>query len=155
MGTMADQPYLDSAYKLCGYDGEPRMKLSTDKSNLPGLKQIVRQYGDGAAAGDGEATGDTICTWEEAMEPSGNGSVPDGEPLLTCVMRNGERTEAGRPRPLDDIRAYAAEQIQRLPARIRDIDPAESVYPVALSPRLADRRDAVRQSLQRRMKPST
>jgi len=149
MGTMADQPYLDSAYKLCGYDGEPRMKLSTDKSNLPGRKQVVRHFDDD------EATGDTICTWEEATEPSANGSAPGGVPLLECVMRNGERTEAGRPRPLDDIRAYAAAQIHRLPARIRDIDPAESAYSVALSPRLADRRDAVRQFLQRRMKSST
>ena len=148
MGTMADQPYLDSAYKLCGYDGEPRMKLSTDKSNLPGRKQVVRQFDEGVAIGD------TICTWEEAMEPSGNDSVPDGESLLECVMQNGERTVSGRVRPLDDIRAYAAAQIQRLPARIRDIDPAEPAYPVTLSSRLAVRRDAVRQSLQRRMKPS-
>jgi nicotinate phosphoribosyltransferase len=138
MGTMADQPYLDSVYKLCGYDGEPRMKLATDKSNLPGRKQVLRTTEDDTLAGD------VICTADEA-------DSREGTPLLQCVMRNGERTDAGRPRPLDDIRAYAAEQIDRLPDRLLRLDSAQPGYEVQISELLARKRDRVQENLNRKM----
>ena len=39
VGTAGDTPYLDTAYKLVEYAGRPVMKLSTDKTTLPGAKQ--------------------------------------------------------------------------------------------------------------------
>ncbi|PEN13211.1 nicotinate phosphoribosyltransferase [Longibacter salinarum] len=138
MGTMADQPYLDSAYKLSGYDGAPRMKLAKDKSNLPGRKQVMRLFDDG------EATQDVICIAEEAGDQ-------DGTPLLMCVMKDGERTEAGRPRPLDDIRAEAARQVKALPERLRQLDLADPPYDVSISSALENRRDAVQANLRDRM----
>jgi len=142
MGTMADQPYLDSAYKLSGYDGEPRMKLATDKSNLPGRKQVIRRFEQG------RATEDVICTAEEAASM-------EGTSLLDMVMKDGRRTEAGRTRSLDDIRDDGARQLTALPDRIQQIEPTETPYPVHLSPALEQRRDRVRASLRGKMNIST
>jgi nicotinate phosphoribosyltransferase len=136
MGTMADQPYLDSAYKLANYAGKPRMKLSTEKSNLPGRKQVVRQFENGVADCD------IITTHDETI---------DGEPLLQCVMKDGARTDAGQPRALDDLRAHAAEQQARLPSRLRALSDARPAYSVTLSDRLAANLEATRERLESEM----
>jgi nicotinate phosphoribosyltransferase len=136
MGTMADQPYLDSAYKLAGYAGQPRMKLSKEKSNLPGRKQIYRQF-------DGDtAMRDVIAAHDESVE---------GTPLLECVMKDGERTEAGQPRSLDRIRDYAEAQRQQLPERLRRIEPADPPYDVTLSDRLQSDLEQTREELEAKM----
>ncbi len=136
MGTMADQPYLDSAYKLCSYAGTPRMKLSSEKSNLPGRKQIYRFFEDETAARD------VIATAEEAP-PEG------GAPLLTCVMKGGRRTDAGR-RSLPEIRAHAEAATRRLPERLHVLGEADPPYEVALSKKLQQRLDETRRALERR-----
>jgi nicotinate phosphoribosyltransferase len=136
MGTSEDQPALDSAYKLSGYAGTPRMKLATDKSNLPGRKQIVRQYGDGTAVRDVIATED---------EPT------NGAPLLERVMADGERTEAGAARPLEAIREHAAARRAELPSHLRSATTSDLDYEVVLSDaletRLEDTRDALEQTM--------
>ena len=136
MGTMADQPYLDSAYKLAGYAGKPRMKLSKEKSNLPGRKQVVRQFEAGAAVRD------VIAAHDESV---------DGELLLTPVMENGARTDAGQPRALDDIRAHAETQQKRLPEQLQTIDEADPPYEVVLSDRLEQELEATRERLEEQM----
>jgi putative nicotinate phosphoribosyltransferase len=137
MGTSADQPALDSAYKLCGYAGEPRMKLSSQKSNLPGRKQIVRQYEDGTAVRD------VIVTENE------NGHA--GAPLLDRVMADGERTETGAARPLDALREHAAARVAELPPRLRALDKSDEGYDVVLSDameaRLNDTRTALHEAM--------
>ncbi|NBC17876.1 MAG: nicotinate phosphoribosyltransferase [Bacteroidetes bacterium] len=136
LGTIADQPYLDTAYKLCGYAGEGRMKLSTDKSNLPGRKQLYRVM-------DGEtASHDVIALHDEPH---------DGEPLLECVMRNGERTEAGRQRPLDVLRERTEQRVAQLPDRLRALDEAEEPYEVRLSEGVSSLLDATRDRLEQQM----
>jgi nicotinate phosphoribosyltransferase len=136
LGTVADQPYLDTAYKLCGYAGEGRMKLSTDKSNLPGRKQVFRVM-DGATAAY-----DVIAL---------HGEAHDGMPLLECVMRDGERTEAGRPQPLDALRDQAEQRIAQLPDRLRTIDKADAPYEVHLSEGVSSLLDATRERLEAQM----
>jgi nicotinate phosphoribosyltransferase len=136
MGTMADQPYLDSAYKLAGYAGKPRMKLSKAKSNLPGRKQVVRQFEGGTAVRD------VIASHDETI---------DGEPLLAPVMVDGTRTDAGRSRSLDDLRAHAETQRERLPARLHALDAAQPPYEVALSDRLEQELHATRERLEEQM----
>ncbi len=136
MGTMADQPYLDSAYKLAGYAGKPRMKLSKEKSNLPGRKQVVRQFEDGSAVRD------VITAYDESI---------DGEPLLECMMKDGARTDAGPPHSLDDIRAYAATQQDRLPDRLHALSDANPPYAVTLSDQLAADVEATREQLEAQM----
>jgi len=136
MGTSADQPALDSAYKLSGYAGTPRMKLATDKSNLPGRKQVVRQYEDGTAVRD------VIATEDEQTH---------GAPLLERVMADGERTEAGAARPLTAVREHAAARLDELPARLRAPTAANRDYNVVLSDaleeRLEDTRDALAETM--------
>ena len=136
MGTSADQPALDSAYKLCGYAGEPRMKLSAEKSNLPGRKQVVRQY-------DGEvAVRDVIATEAEQIS---------GAPLLERVMAGGERTESGTARPLTALREHASARLSELPAQLRALDLETSGYEVVLSDAMKARLDTTREALQQKM----
>ena len=137
MGTSADQPALDSAYKLCGYAGEPRMKLSSEKSNLPGRKQIVRQYEDGTAVRDVIAT--------EADDPHA------GSPLLDRVMADGTRTEAGAARPLDALREHAAARVAELPDRLRTLETSDEGYDVILSDAMEERLNDTRTALHEEM----
>lgn len=136
MGTSADQPALDSAYKLCGYAGTPRMKLSSGKSNLPGRKQVMRQYENGTAARD------LIVGEDERLE---------GAPLLELVMRDGERTEAGTRRPLDAIREHAAARIAELPDRLHGLKTDIEAYPVELSGAMEERLASTRTELEESM----
>ncbi|MFJ5879782.1 nicotinate phosphoribosyltransferase [Streptomyces sp. NPDC093088] len=76
VGTAADAPYLDMAYKLVEYDGRPVMKLSSAKVTAPGPKQVFR----------GPGFHDVVALAHE--EPPGG-----TEPLLRTVMRAGLRTE--------------------------------------------------------------
>jgi nicotinate phosphoribosyltransferase len=117
MGVSADAPSLDIVYKLAEYGGRGRLKLSTGKRVLPGLKQVFR------FEENGEAVRDVIGQADES---------PPARPLLHEVMRDGRRLDAGRV-DLDEIRDYAAREMAALPDRIRDLDPAEPPYEVTIS----------------------
>jgi nicotinate phosphoribosyltransferase len=136
MGTSADQPALDSAYKLSGYAGIPRMKLSKEKSNLPGRKQVVRQYEEGLAVRD------VIATETEQIS---------GAPLLERVMAGGERTEAGAARPLPAIREHASARLSELPDRLRALNPDGPDHEVVLSDGLEERLHETRRTLEEQM----
>ncbi|MFB6272740.1 MAG: nicotinate phosphoribosyltransferase [Salinibacter sp.] len=136
MGTSADQPALDSAYKLSGYAGKPRMKLAKEKSNLPGRKQVMRQYEEGMAVRD------VIATEEEQI---------GGSPLLERVMADGKRTEAGASRPLTALREHAEARLAELPARLRALDPDVPDHEVILSDGLEARRRTTREALEEKM----
>ncbi len=114
MSVSADAPSLDLAYKLAAYAGEPRTKLAPGKRILPGRKQVFR----------GE--GDVIARADERL---------DGTPQLRPVVRNGARVASRAT--LAEARRAAAENVARLPPRLRALDPAEPAYPVTISPRLA------------------
>lgn len=133
MGTIADQPYLDSVYKLSGYAGKPRMKLSTNKSNLPGRKQVFRTYKDGVAGGD------VIAAHDEEL---------DGEPLLQEVMRNGERLPTAAS-SLEEIREHARKTLSALPDELQAVEKHDPPYDVQLSRRLQWRLEATRRQLER------
>jgi len=140
MGTSADHPALDSAYKLSGYAGEPRMKLSKAKSNLPGRKQVVRQYENGMAVRD------VIATDAEQVS---------GAPLLERVMANGQRTEAGASRPLTALREHATARLAELPTRLRALSPDVPPHEVVLSDGLEARRRSTRRALEAEMAAET
>ncbi len=137
MGTSADQPALDSAYKLCAYADQPRMKLSSEKSNLPGRKQVIRQYEEGTAVRDVIAT-------EESDRHA-------GAPLLERVMAEGERTDAGSERPLDALREHAAARIAELPARVQALEADSEDYEVVLSDAMEQRLNETRSNLREAM----
>ncbi|WP_018950377.1 nicotinate phosphoribosyltransferase [Thioalkalivibrio sp. ALMg11] len=134
MGIATDAPDLDIAYKLAEYAGEGRLKLSSGKPILPGAKQIYRRREGNRFAGD------TIGR-EDETQP--------GEPLLQPVMRDGQRLP-GHARDLDTLREYARGQLEQLPPGIRAIEPAETPYPVAISPALQAHQDAVTRTIQAR-----
>jgi nicotinate phosphoribosyltransferase len=131
MGVSEDAPCLDMAYKLSGYAGRGRIKLSPDKANLPGPKQVYRSLRGGRAAGDVLAA---------------RGERVDGRPLLVPVMRAGRRTAAGED-SLADARRRAREEQALLPDACLDLDPMPAPYPVELSPALAAETERLRRAL--------
>jgi nicotinate phosphoribosyltransferase len=134
MGVSSDAPYLDMAYKLSGYAGEGRIKLSPHKGNLPGAKQIHRLERGGRACGDVLAL---------------RGEAQAGRPLLVPVMRGGRRLPAGEV-SLAEARERAQQELARLPEACLGLEPAEPPYPVELSPALAERTRSLRKELAER-----
>jgi nicotinate phosphoribosyltransferase len=121
MVTSADAPYLDCAYKLQEYAERARRKRSEGKATWPGRKQAYRAYDT-----SGVMTGD-VLTLETDPQP--------GEALIQPTMRNGKRVRA--PETLEDIRRRAAEQLQRLPPHLRELEDAPP-YPVTVAPALRE-----------------
>ncbi|NMO18946.1 nicotinate phosphoribosyltransferase [Pyxidicoccus fallax] len=125
MGVSADAPSLDMAYKLVEYAGKARVKLSEGKVLLPGAKQVYRQEEDGVALAD-------VLTRRGAVAP--------GRPLLRPVMRAGKRLPGASP-ALADVRAFAKQEVSRLPPGVRALTPARPPYPVRLGTELERARD--------------
>ena len=125
-----DAPYMDAVYKLVAYAGRNRIKLSSEKATLPGRKQVFR------TVEGGEMVRDVIAARDEAA---------DGEPLLVQVMSGGRRLPAGET-TLEQARTHAHAQRERLPARLRALEPAQPPYPVEVSARLRDEQDRLRRA---------
>lgn len=131
MGVSADAPSLDIVYKLVEYAGRGRMKLSPGKAVHPGRKQIFR------VERERFADHDVVGRRDEA---------PCGRPLLEQVMREGVRLPAGRV-TLDAARARARAELDRLPPRLRRLQPASPPYRVDISTALAEDADKLRKVL--------
>jgi nicotinate phosphoribosyltransferase len=131
MGVASDAPSLDIAYKLVAYAGRGRMKLSTGKPILPGRKQVFRLERDAVAAED------VIAQHDEAQA---------GRPLLVPVMKDGRRLAAGQD-DLQTARRRARDELNRLPAAVRALEPADPAYPVDISPALSQARDQLKARL--------
>jgi len=97
IGTSADAPYTDIAYKLVQYDGRPVLKLSSGKKTLVGEKQVYRFYENG------KIRRDVIALRDEAL---------DGEPLLSQVMKSGRRL--GEAESLETIRERFQQEFEHL-----------------------------------------
>ena len=117
LGVSYDAPALDIVYKLVEYADRPVVKLSQDKQTLGGRKQFFRRYAE-----SGEMLEDIIALRDEELE--------DAEPFLFPVMARGKRLRD--PTPLDEIRKYAAENLARLPSRLKTLRKTAS-YPVQQS----------------------
>jgi nicotinate phosphoribosyltransferase len=131
VGVSADAPWTDMAYKIVCYNNRPVMKLSTGKVSFPGAKQVYRLLGsDGAMAQDVIALGD-----EEA---------PEGEGLLTQVMKDGQPTN---PHPsLTEIRERFRQEFEAFEDRFKTlVDPP--LYPVTTSAALDRLTERVRTEL--------
>ncbi|MGH8836948.1 MAG: nicotinate phosphoribosyltransferase [Actinomycetes bacterium] len=118
VGTSADAPYLDTAYKLVEYAGRPIMKLSPGKATTPGPKQVFR----------GRGLDDVIACRDED-------TPPDAEPLLEAVMVAGQRVEA----QLEPAEAVAAAR-QRFELDLATTPPASRRIrqPVVRRPRRSE-----------------
>ncbi|KOG09073.1 MULTISPECIES: nicotinate phosphoribosyltransferase [Streptomyces] len=130
VGTAADAPYLDAAYKLVEYDGRPVMKLSSAKVTAPAPKQVFRGLG----------LRDVIGLANE--EP------PEGtEPLLRTVMRGGLRTDP--PDTLAAARARFEADVAALPEAAGRIEGPVPPVPV-VSTRLSALTTVVRHRIEAR-----
>jgi nicotinate phosphoribosyltransferase len=134
LAVSGDAPDIDFAYKLVEYAYQPRMKLSSSKINRPGRKQVFRRFENG------QMTGDVIARFHEKIA---------GEALLQPVMKNGRRL-AGQV-SLASARDYAQRQLRTLPARLKDLNPVDPGYPVAISDELEKTTTALQDTLQQQM----
>ncbi|HXU92443.1 MAG TPA: nicotinate phosphoribosyltransferase [Gallionella sp.] len=116
--TSADVPYLDCAYKLQEYAGEPRRKRSIGKATWPGRKQVWRRYDE-----QGRMTGDVVSLEDDHQA---------GEPLLVPVMRDGRRLTQPS---LEEARSHAARNLRQLPAPLALLEEGPA-YPVEIAPAL-------------------
>lgn len=117
MGVSADQPYLDSVYKISAYAHTGRLKLAEGKETLPGHKQVFR------VGTESRASHDVIGLHDEPIA---------GRPLLAKVMEAGVRLPAGHV-SLSEIRAHAHTALATLPERLRSLRAADPPYDVRLS----------------------
>jgi len=126
LGTSADAPYPDMAYKLVDFGGRPVLKLSTGKATWPSPKQVWR-----CMTGRDQLE-DYVGLADEA-------SQADGQPLLVEVMRNGQRLA------ITDVataRAHAQQELAALRAAYRVLaDPRQA--PVQFTPALRYLREAL------------
>ncbi|HYM66236.1 MAG TPA: nicotinate phosphoribosyltransferase [Patescibacteria group bacterium] len=86
MGTSADEPYLDTAYKLVEYAGRPVMKLASGKVTAPGRKQVFRRD---------RPFGDVIGLFRERVPALRR---PVLEPLMVGGKRRGSRSTVAEAR---------------------------------------------------------
>jgi len=122
--TSSDVPAIDFIYKLQEYAGAPRRKRSDKKATWPGRKQVWRRYD-----ADGQMAGDRIALDRAASAPAAakTADAAGEESLLHCVMRDGRRLQP--PPSLDEIRARAKRELERLPENLRRLEPGAN-YPV-------------------------
>jgi nicotinate phosphoribosyltransferase len=119
MGTSADAPWADMAYKLVEYQARPVLKLSPGKVSCPGKKQVFRQR-------DGETrfARDIIGLRDEQVS---------GEALLKEALRHGRKVSADPS--LAELREVFAADWAALPEAVKALrDP--SCFPVESSDRL-------------------
>ena len=121
MSVSNDAPYLDTAYKLVEYDGQAKMKLSADKTNLPGRKQVFRHRDRDVIGRYGEST--------------------DGDARLVKVMDHGRRIEPSQG-AMERARVRFQQELERIPQRLLGLDEAVPPFPVEVSAPLAALRDS-------------
>lgn len=115
--TSSDRPYLDMAYKLVEYAGQPKFKLSEGKRTYPFKKQVFRFYSGG------KFHYDFVTKY---------GTEVEGEPLVEKIMEKGqllkekENWKIARERFLSDF--------ERLPEHLKTLQKGE--YEVQIDPQL-------------------
>ena len=128
MGVSADEPFLDTAYKLVQLGERPVMKLSPGKATWPGPKQVFR-----------DRLRDRVGLRDESPPP---GTVP----LLEPVMRGGRRLQ--RSETVAAARARFEADLAVLPppavALVRPRPPMVEVTPALRQLRRRTRRALVR-----------
>jgi nicotinate phosphoribosyltransferase len=132
LATSADAPALSAVYKMVELkrDGEVfyTAKFSSDKSTLPGAKQIYR-YADR----------DVVAHYSECSNEF------KGEPLLRPILTQGELVET-LPE-MQGVQTRSQAMVAALPRRLRELGRVEP-YSVELSPLLRQMAEDVREEMQ-------
>lgn len=129
MGSSADAPYLDFAYKLVSYEGRPTIKLSAGKETWAGPKQIWRKLDSTSMI-----RRDYLGLRDEAGE---------GQALLRPVMKDGRRI--AEPGTWKQARSRFEAGLATLPLRTRLLQDARPV-PVEPTDALQDLQARTRQA---------
>ncbi|HXQ20680.1 MAG TPA: nicotinate phosphoribosyltransferase [Candidatus Acidoferrales bacterium] len=131
MGVSGDAPWLDCAYKLVEYAGQPRLKLSSHKETWVGRKQVWRACDD---TGGWHADMIGLRSERAAAIASQLDVVPARvEPRLVQVMCGGRISES--PPALGAIRERFLSEFGMLPEGYKALaEPAQ--YPVQISAEL-------------------
>ncbi len=129
MGSSADAPFLDLAYKLVSYDNRPTLKLSTGKESWAGAKQVWRRLEQG-----GRLDHDLLGLSQEEQK---------GQPLLETVMSGGRRLgpAAGWRQAQQRFREHLA-QLPPAILRLTEHAPAR----VEISPALQKLQESIRRA---------
>jgi len=131
LATSADAPGLSAVYKMVelkrGGEVFYTAKFSSDKSTLPGAKQIYR-YADR----------DVVAHYSECSNEF------KGEPLLRPILTQGELVET-LPN-MQGIQKRSQAMVAALPRRLRELERVEP-YSVELSPMLRQMADFVREEM--------
>lgn len=144
--TAKPEAALDGVYKLAFAGGKPRLKLSETigKITLPHKKQVYRlRDGDGNLTGADAVALEDEKDFDTIYDPFGDEKplkVKDcrKEPLLATVMESGRR--AGKAKPLNKIREYAAARVAELPPGYKRFENPH-VYRVGITEKLKQERD--------------
>ena len=132
LATSADAPALSAVYKMVelkrGGEVFYTAKFSSDKSTLPGAKQIYR-YADR----------DVVAHYSECSNEF------KGEPLLRPILTQGELVETLSG--MHGIQKRSQAMVAALPRRLRQLERVEP-YSVELSPMLRQMAEDVREEMQ-------
>lgn len=128
MGSSADAPYLDLAYKLVSYDGRPTLKLSIGKESWVSAKQVWRELGP-----DGTIKSEVLGLASEERP---------GRALVAPVMEGGRRL--GPEGGWRAARERFQDEIKTLPAACLELGSPQPLTP-SISPALQERQDQARQ----------
>jgi nicotinate phosphoribosyltransferase len=118
MGVSADAPYMDMAYKLVQYNGQPVLKLSPGKMTLAGDKQVFRFYNE-----RGQMEKDILGLRPEKHE--------GGQPLLEKFMNKGKIIQSLPSLP--EIRERFLDEFARLASQYKEISSHPPRFPVEYS----------------------
>jgi nicotinate phosphoribosyltransferase len=132
LATSGDAPSLSAVYKMVELKRDGGLhytaKFSSDKSTLPGAKQIYR-YPDR----------DVVAHYSECSDEF------KGEPLLRPILMKGEMVE---PLPATaDIQKRSQAMVAKLPERLRELGRV-APYGVEMSPRLTEMAQSLREEMQ-------
>jgi nicotinate phosphoribosyltransferase len=103
---------VNGVYKLVELDNIPVSKKSVGKQSIGGRKQIWRRFENGMLAGD-------------RLTHISNIPQPNEQPLLECIMHNGELLKS-----LDDLEAIAQRtsiSVKSLPKAVRQVNEPETI----------------------------
>jgi nicotinate phosphoribosyltransferase len=135
LSTSADKPFLSVVYKMVELEGKTgrrfTIKLSEDKANLPGAKQIFRYEDHDVLARSSECIGCGVA-----------GKAPDV--LLRPVMIGGQVVDP--PPSIEEARRHAAHSLALLPAPCHSLFQAH-VWDIRLSDQLKELNAHVRREM--------
>lgn len=136
---------LDGVYKMCSFDGKPRMKISenVEKVTLPGLKSVSRLIYDGMFQGDviqqeNESKPEKMIHPHQEKKQLAIDEF-EHEPLLKPVVKNGEIVQ-GALKTATEASSYREERLSMLTDEYKRFENPH-IYKIGISEKLRASRE--------------